>query len=138
MAILKTCLFPGCGELVPRGYCDKHKNRERYCCFPGCGVKVLGTSYCSQHLPELLSDARRGSSNDRGYDSAWRKVSKQYLKLHPLCEDCEIIGLVAPAVLVHHIKPLREGGAKLNYSNLRALCQHCHETAHKRLRSRFR
>ena len=134
MAILKTCLFPGCPELVTRGYCQKHSRRERYCAFAGCGEKVTLTSYCPQHQPSVINDIKRGNANKRGYDAAWRKVSKQYLAIHPLCEDCEAKGRISAADLVHHVKPIRDGGARLNYSNLRALCKPCHEEAHKRLR----
>jgi len=74
----------------------------------------------------LQHDRERGSSADRGYDAAWRKVRKQFLVAHPMC--CEP-GCGKPATDVDHIKSVREHPElRLSWSNLRPLC-HPHHSA---------
>ena len=48
-----------------------------------------------------------------------------------LCERCK--PLTVAAALAHHIKPVSEGGDKLDPANLEALCFDCHETIHGRV-----
>jgi 5-methylcytosine-specific restriction protein A len=54
-----------------------------------------------------------------------------YLREHPLCEMCERKGWVVPATMVHHVKPIKQGGAVLDMENLMALCRRCHDKIHK-------
>jgi 5-methylcytosine-specific restriction enzyme A len=68
----------------------------------------------------------RLSSRDRGYDSRWDIVSRDYKRKHPLCEDCLQNGLTTVTEMVHHIIPLHNGGELLDESNLRSLCLKCH------------
>lgn len=143
MTIYKPCLYPGCPVLVRCGYCEKHRMRKRFCAHGGCPEVVQGKAFCDKHDPALnrdpekrreawrKNDLKRGTASDRGYDKAWSRLSKAYLGKHPLCEDCESRGVLTPAVLVHHIIPLREGGARLDANNLAALCRKCHEEAHR-------
>ena len=62
----------------------------------------------------------------RGYDSAeryggiWRWIRNRYITAHPLCERCLEHGKLIHAVLVHHIKPLADGGTN-DESNLMSL-----------------
>jgi 5-methylcytosine-specific restriction protein A len=79
-------------------------------------------------------DDRRGSAAARGYDARWDKAREAYLNRNPLCEMCEKEGRTTPAVLVHHKKPIDEGGERLNPDNLMALCRECHEKIHGRKR----
>lgn len=60
------------------------------------------------------------------YDSNWVKVRDAYLREHPLCEDCEAIGVVRQADMVHHKIPVANGGAMYDEENLRSLCVTCH------------
>ena len=39
-----------------------------------------------------------------------------------LCQRCKAEGFTKAAQLVHHVKPVSEGGAKLDEKNLQALC----------------
>ena len=97
------CKHPGCPNLVPSGtkYCDAHK---------------------ALHPEEVRSAA------GRGYGSAWRKASKQFLQAHPLCEECQKQGRYVKATVVDHVVPHR-GDEKLFWdrSNWRALCKRCHD-----------
>ena len=129
---LRTCLYPGCGSLVTSGYCEKHKNRVRYCAHPGCSTKVSGKSYCAVHDPNNRHDLHRGSASARGYDRSWERVRNSYRAMHPVCERCEAYGTVAAGSLVHHIVPLPEG-VRLDFNNLMTLCRACHGILHREL-----
>ena len=69
----------------------------------------------------------------------WRKVSKRYRRLHPLCEDPygthKRMGETVIADHVHHKKPLAIA-PKLAYtlSNLQSLCACCHARAEAEIR----
>lgn len=54
--------------------------------------------------------------------SSWRKLSITYKKRHPTCEgeDC-----TQPSYYTDHIIPISDGGDKLAWSNLQALCRSC-------------
>ena len=97
------CAHPGCPNLVPAGqkYCEEHK---------------------SLHPEEVRSAA------SRGYNSRWRRESKKFLELHPLCQECLKKGIATPATVVDHIVPHR-GDVKLFWdrSNWQALCKSCHD-----------
>ena len=97
------CKHPGCPELVPSGqkYCPEHKKLH----------------------PEEIR-----SATARGYNSRWRKESKQFLRLHPLCAECFRNGKATPATVVNHIIPHR-GAQELFWdrSNWQPLCKRCHD-----------
>lgn len=101
---LKPCGAPGCAKLTDGAYCEEHTKAQ-----------------------QRLEDKRRGSSSERGYDVRWQRLRAWYLKQYPLCNRCE--GVV-PATVVHHIKPISEGGARLDVENLEALCATCHNKHH--------
>ena len=101
----KPCTYPGCPALTDGGRCEEHRRKER-----------------------KRYDDSRGNSGERGYDATWRKVRDLKLANDPLCERCEVRGLIVVAVLVHH----KDGNAKNNDpSNHESLCNDCHETAHR-------
>jgi len=65
---------------------------------------------------------------ERGYDKQWFKVRAMKLKSNPLCQRCESNGVVKPAVMVHHIKPISSHPQlRLVIDNLMSLCHDCHE-----------
>jgi len=49
---------------------------------------------------------------DRGYDGKWSRLSKLYLKSHPLCIECHRQGRMVEANVVDHVVPHR-GDPKL-------------------------
>jgi 5-methylcytosine-specific restriction protein A len=67
-----------------------------------------------------MSDAKRSSSSERGYDSKWRSIRDKYLCAHPICMMCG-----AKATIPHHIIAKRDGGTN-DESNLLAVCENCH------------
>ena len=46
------------------------------------------------------------------------------------CERCREAGRRALARLVHHVKPIRDGGDPWARANLEALCIRCHDEVH--------
>lgn len=97
------CKYPMCPALVPAGqtYCNEHRNLDGY---------------------------RRSNASERGYNSRWRRLSKLYLKKHPLCVKCLEKGRYETATVVDHIVPHR-GDTKLFWDekNWQALCKACHD-----------
>lgn len=94
----KTCNVPGCAGIAYRNqYCDKH-----------------------QHLYKQSK-----YSTTKSYGNEWRKISKQFLAKHPICEICG----VNKAVLSHHIVERADGGSD-DEENLLACCSMCHNKIH--------
>lgn len=54
-----------------------------------CGALSRG-SRCPTHTAanQRATDARRGTATQRGYDSAWRRLVAEAIRLHPWCSDC--------------------------------------------------
>ena len=71
---------------------------------------------------------RRQNAAARGYDRQWQQVSKWVRQIWPLCSHCKRGGLVRPAVLVDHIRPLegKRDERRFDILNLQPLCQACH------------
>jgi 5-methylcytosine-specific restriction protein A len=100
------------------------------CAAQACPVLVRNGRWCDAHRPPRRrpwdEDKRRGNASERGYDSRWRGLSKRHLAQEPLCRWCLEDGRVTPAVLVDHIVPLDEGGARYDDGNLQSLDRVCH------------
>ncbi|MBD5113581.1 MAG: HNH endonuclease [Ruminococcaceae bacterium] len=105
----RSCRYPGCSKLTERAYCEEHQ-------------RLMNSHY---------NKFSRGYDSNERYNSAWRKIRTRYIKQHPLCERCLAEGRYTPADLVHHKKPLSDGGTNEN-SNLMSLCYSCHEIIHGR------
>lgn len=113
--IRKLCAAGGCSDLAMPGetHCEYHAARA------------------AERRAESRADAQRGEAaakNRKLYQSPeWKKAARQFLERHPLCADCESVGLVVPATDVDHIKPHR-GDRQLFWdrSNWQPLCHSCH------------
>ena len=69
------------------------------------------------------------------HSQAWHKCRRAYLSSHTLCERCLSKGEIVPAKIVHHknyITPenISDANIILNFNNLEALCQDCHNVEH--------
>ena len=75
-----------------------------------------------------LSDSRRGTANQRGYNYKWRKLRGGYLLDHPLCVLCKSEGIITSANIVDHVVP-HKGDQKLfwNKRNWQSLCKRHHD-----------
>ena len=113
------------------------------CRYPGCAAVLATPGYCDRHRVAVHRDygrARRGFDTELGfYKSAqWRAVRAVFLREHPVCGLCAARGRVVAAVVVDHVVPVKDGGARFDAANLQALCVTCHnrktaqETARKR------
>ena len=62
----------------------------------------------------------------------WRKLRAQILIRDGwTCQGgCKAKGITSAATQVHHIEPIREGGAPFDPDNLTLLCRDCHRQAH--------
>ena len=104
---------------------------KRMCARPGCGRIATHGAYCAKHAPARrwpkAYDRERGSSAKRGYDQRWRDLRDQVMREQPKCARCG-----APSEIVHHVKPIREGGKRLDRANLEAVCAACHNRIHGR------
>lgn len=100
------------------------KKCKKPCKHPGCPNLTDGL-YCAEHQP-LHPD--RPSAAKRGYGSRWQRLSKAYLRRHPLCVRCKAQGRFTAATVVDHIIPHR-GDPHLMWdeSNWQALCKSCHD-----------
>ena len=95
--------------------------------FCHCGA-ISKTKTCSKHR---AADTSTHNSTARGYDYAWQQCREAYMDEHPCCEDCEEQGITRPAEHVHHVTPINEAWAlRLDWTNLAALCERCHEARH--------
>lgn len=66
-------------------------------------------------------------SNQSFYNSTkWRKLSKAFKVLNPLCVECLQEGKTTPVDITDHIEPIDKGGAKLDVANLQSLCHSHH------------
>ena len=72
------------------------------------------------------SDHHRGTAAERGYDHRWAKLRNAYILGNPLCAHCLIQDRVTLAAEIDHVRPLADGGARLDPDNLQALCRSCH------------
>lgn len=70
------------------------------------------------------------------HSSAWRSVRAQALdRDHHLCQRCMSLGVVTPAVIVHHVKHITPANVAdpritLDLDNLTSLCRECHAIVH--------
>lgn len=65
------------------------------------------------------------------------------IKVNHLCERCKAKGIYEPARVVHHKIELTEANYRdpaisLNFDNLQALCQSCHNEIHHRQERRYK
>lgn len=103
---LRNCHAPGCNQLCRSKYCDDHQDRD-----------LIITNG---------QDRERGSAHSRGYDTTWRKLRLMILRRTPLCTVCGDY----KDLEVHHIKPISEGGKRLDPKNLQVMCGFCHKKHH--------
>ena len=101
------------------------------CSFPGCPELTDGT-YCEAHRAQMSGEYnkyKRDPETGRRYDRRWRKIRDEYAAKHPFCEECFKNKRLTKTQIVHHIKPLAEGGTNTE-DNFEALCWSCHNKKH--------
>lgn len=119
------------------------------CSAAGClKLAVNGGTRCAEHAAQRAAEraeylkrahkdynARRPATDKFYWTSTWKKKSSAYRAEHPLCEECERLGLIVPSTMVDHKIPYRERpDLALDDDNLRALCWQCHNRIGKKVR----
>ena len=103
---------------------------KRPCRKPLCPEKTADVSgFCPKHICLAVgwSKPERGTAEQRGYGSHWRKKRATVLERDRhlcRCESCK--GQRLPASEVDHILPKKRGGSD-DLSNLRAMNSGCHK-----------
>lgn len=119
---------------------------KRPCAQPGCRELVSGATRCQAHQRARykVQDERRESASKRGYDAVWVRFLASYRRCCDLdaddpnfaeellrrnrCGECWKAGRDNRQWLEYdHIKPLREGGERLDPANVQPLCSHHHK-----------
>ena len=97
------------------------------CNWPGCPEAIkAGDRYCKEHWKAYYQqqDKRRGKTKERGYGGRWQKIRKKVLADEPFCRECQNIGKITEANVVHHI----DGDVwNIKTENLEPLCKGCHD-----------
>lgn len=81
------------------------------------GLPTLGNS--------LATLSTRAGATPRMRGRKWMERRAAWLRLHPLCLDCEALGRTAVADEVDHVTPLWKGGAD-DESNFASRCAEHH------------
>lgn len=115
----KICPFPGCKNVVKKGYCLEHKKYET----TGFSNKI------SQSHRWYNTAFWRGSSKKIG-------LRKQRLKYDDyLCQNCKEKGILKQAEAVDHVIDFlsvkdeeRQWTLFSDFENLQSLCYSCHQS----------
>lgn len=109
---------------MPKERCEMPKKPKRPCRMTGCpNLTDRKSGYCEKHekpMQRHYERFTRGYRQHERYGSVWRKIRDRHLAREPLCEMCRKRGRFVAATLVHHIKPLGDGGTH-DESNLMSL-----------------
>ena len=90
----------------------------KVCNVKGCPDIATSGGRCGKHQ-RIPWEGRRGFE---GYKGDYLKARRQTLKEEPVCQLCGI----NPSITTDHIIPKSQGGSN-DRTNLRALCQQCHD-----------
>jgi 5-methylcytosine-specific restriction endonuclease McrA len=70
----------------------------------------------------------RGTTTERGYDEAWKRLRADHLKREPLCRECRKAGRAVPATVGDHIIDIAERpDLRLEDDNIQSLCKTHHD-----------
>ena len=122
----RYCRTPNCPNTVAMGY-----GQPTTC--ESCHQR-LGLTDRQSRTGSHWSDWNRGTSTERGYGVAWRRIRDAVLNDEPLCRSCAQQRKTTVATQVHHIIGRADGGTD-ERSNLEPRCDACHRaTTAKRKR----
>ena len=150
----KHCSIP-CLRAHEKVHPPNYRHMQVIACVCGtCGKSFRGRvtrKYCSISCQPLVGNCLRciGPHLPRGYNyrrtedrkrtnrfyasRKWRSLRDKYLKERPHCEECHKAGQKTKATEVHHIQPWRDfPELALEWCNLQALCDPCHNAKHKK------
>jgi len=123
---LKTCKRTGFRSInisMYKEYMERH-GITRTCLNCGAPLKGRKRTWCSQKC-----------ANDFYNHTQWPMIRARILKANPTCQSCK----KEKSTEVHHKEPIKAQkdigihGDPFEESNLEALCDKCHDAAHKNL-----
>lgn len=84
---------------------------------------------------ERLSEQKgRTEASQSGFyqTRGWKMLREQRRAANPLCQHCEIRGIIRPMTTVDHIIPVEERtDLALSFDNTQSLCDFCHNVKTK-------
>ncbi len=102
---------------------------RKRCGFRGC-PNLTTERYCAEHLrlARAISDRKRGTTKERGYDGDWERLALQRRELDGyLCQTCLQDQRLTASKLVDHIYPIHiRPDWRLEIANTQVLCRDCH------------
>ena len=88
---------------------------------------------------DVIQEKAMGEQKAFYSSQAWKDARRNYKQsVGGLCEECLKKGIITPADIVHHKKPLTDENVSdlsisLGWCNLQALCRQCHANAHEEM-----
>lgn len=122
----KPC--PRCKRLIPHGmaYCPE--------CKPIAEQALQDKRQHNKSMRQKKYNGRRNQKYTKFYHSKdWKNLSRYKLEYVGWKCEAHLEGCTGTAVEVHHIKPIQteEGwNLRLEWTNLEAVCIHCHNLRH--------
>ena len=86
----RPCLRPGCGKLVPKGYCETHEPQD------------VRPSYARRTYHTATGDVTGGFDRTK-----WDRARRDFLRRNPCCAEHLKTGKNERATVVDHITPHR-------------------------------
>ena len=110
---------------------------------PRCGRKIEVGKHCPcESLRHQRYKSKRTDDEEQAFykSGRWKRVREATVEsdlgVCRLCYNTHAHPL-PPAEVVHHIVPIKDGGAKLDTHNLISLCNRCHGKVHDRYKNGF-
>ncbi len=90
-------------------------------------LSIKGSVYCLDHAPIAKASLDRQAFNAPYKSAAWAGIRARQLSAQPLCQACQLLGLVTQATHVDHLFAWAAIGHQAFTRNVfQSLCPECH------------